>query len=91
MPNPGSAGSELGERPVSFSELRTLAGSEFGERTEPNPGSAGSEKGQGRTLVRHVRSSEKGPGRTLVWSSEKDRFLSLNSKEKKKNEKKNEK
>ena len=39
--NPGSAGSELGERPVSFSELGTLAGSELGERIGPNPGSAG--------------------------------------------------
>ena len=52
--NPGSAGSEFGERPVPFSELPTLAGSEIGVRTVPNqdlvrPG-----------LVRQVRSSEKG-------------------------------
>ena len=40
--NPGSAGSEFGERPVPFFELQTLAGSEFGERTRSNPGLAGS-------------------------------------------------
>ena len=34
--NPGLAGSEFGERPVPFSELQTLSGSEFGERTGPN-------------------------------------------------------
>ena len=75
-------------RPVPFSELRTLAGSQFGE--EPCP-----------TLVRQVRSSEKRQGQTLVRSSEKglgqpsgsggsekDRFLSPNSEEKKKKEKK---
>ena len=51
------------ERPVPFSELRTLAGSDFRERTGPDPGLAGSEKGQflspnersGRTSVRQVR------------------------------------
>ena len=74
--NPGSAGSELGERAVPFSELQTLAGSEFGVRTGPNPGSAGSEKGQ------FLPSSEKEPGPTLVWqvrSSEKGHLLSPNS------------
>ena len=45
--NPGLVGSEFGERPVPFSEHRTLAGSQFGIRTGP-------------TLVRQVRSSEKG-------------------------------
>ena len=45
--NPDSAGSEFGERPVvPFSELRTLSGSEFGEKTGPNLGSAGSEYGE---------------------------------------------
>ena len=83
-PNPGSAGSEFGERPVPFSELRTLTGSEFGERTRcnpgtwPNPGSAGSEFGERSGPNLGSAGSEKGPGRTLVWqvwSSEKDRFL----------------
>ena len=45
-PNPGSAGLEFGERPLPFSELRTLAGLEFGERTGPNPGWAASEFGE---------------------------------------------
>ena len=45
--NPGSVGSEFGERPVPFSEHRTLADSEFGIRTGP-------------ALVGQVRSSEKG-------------------------------
>ena len=46
MPNLGSAGSEFGERPIPFSELRTLADSEFGEKTRLNPGSAGLEFGE---------------------------------------------
>ena len=77
--NPGLAGSEFGERPVPFSELWQVRSWE---------------KGQGRTLVRQLRSSEKGLGRAVVRqvrSSEKDQFLSPNSEEKKKNEKKYEK
>ena len=93
--NPGSAGSEFGERPVPFFELRTLAGSEFGVRTGPNHGSAGMEFGErpvpfpGPTLVWQVRSLEKGPGQKLVGqvrSSEKDRLQ-----RKEKNIKKNKK
>ena len=44
--NPDSAGLDFGERPVPFSELLTLAGSEFRVRTGPNPGSAGLEFGE---------------------------------------------
>ena len=67
MPNLASAGSEFGEIPIPFSELRTCQGSEFGERTGPNLGSAGSEKGlllSPNSEPWNVRSSEKGPGRT---------------------------
>ena len=72
--NPGLAGLEFRERPVPFPKLPNLAGSEFGKRTVPNPGSAGSEFGErtGPALVLQVRSSEKA------------RFLSPNSEEKKK-------
>ena len=38
--------SEKGQFLSPFSELRTLAGSEFGVRTGPNPGSAGTEFGE---------------------------------------------
>ena len=49
-PNPGLAGSESRERQVPFSELQTMAGSEFRDRTVQNLGSTFSEFGE-RTLL----------------------------------------
>ena len=79
--NPGSAGLEFRERPVPFSELRTLAGSEFGVRTGPNPGSAGSEFRERPVSFSHNSEPWLGertrpnPG---LAGSEKGQFLSLN-------------
>ena len=98
-PNPGLAGLEFGERLIPFSELRTLAGSGFGERTGLNLGSSGSEfgekqvpwqvpssgKGQCRTKVRPIPFSKL---RTCQTKKERKKENRKNRKNKKKKEKK---
>ena len=71
------AGSEFGERPAHFSELQTLAGSKFGERTGPNPGSAGLEFGERQVPFSELRTmagSEFGERTVLILGSAVSEF-----------------